>query len=133
MVHNFRASVPVGVAYDIVHDVAQGQGEVVGLALAQHFGEVALGGNVYQQDALSVHSQPSAQIEHGRAFSDTAFLVRYRDYFCVCHMGSSFLYRLAAHKGRRLCNDYLLLLPRGYGTLVTKKKLCRRFILCFPI
>ncbi len=42
-----------------------------------------MGGNVYQKDALAVHSQTCAQVEYGRAFTDAAFLIRYRDYFCV--------------------------------------------------
>ena len=49
-----------------------GQGQVVGRALFQHFGEAALGTYVQQQDLLVGHLKTDPQVVDSGAFLDVA-------------------------------------------------------------
>jgi len=48
--------------YHIVHHIGKGQGQVVGLALAQHFGKVALGAHVQQKNFFALQRKTSSQV-----------------------------------------------------------------------
>jgi len=48
--------------HHIVHHVGKGQGEVVGLALAQHLGEVALGVHIQQQDFFTLQRKTGPRL-----------------------------------------------------------------------
>ena len=49
----------------------------MGLALAQHLGQVALGVHIQQQDFLSLQRKAGSQVVDGGAFADAALLVCY--------------------------------------------------------
>ena len=85
--HDLRVVAGHRPGYHIAHDVGKGQGQVVGLALAQHLGKVALGVYVQQQDFLSVHGKTGPQVIDGCAFTYTPFLVRYTYHLGFHHFG----------------------------------------------
>ena len=74
--------------YYIIQDVDQSQGQVMELALAQHLGQVPLGGHVQQQDQL-----PSCR---RWCFSNAALLILCAYHLCFAIWGVSPFIDLAA-------------------------------------
>ena len=70
---------------------------VVGLALAQHLGQVPLGVCVQHEDFLSVQRKTSPQVIDRRAFANSALLICYTYHLGFRHIGvPSFFIDLAA-------------------------------------
>ena len=55
MMPDFRVPIGWDTADYIVHDIAQRLGQLMGLAQAQHLGQIALGVYIQQQDFLALH------------------------------------------------------------------------------
>ncbi len=60
--HDLRVAARGRPGYHIVHHVGKGQGQVVGLSLAQHLGEVALGVCDQQQDFFALQRKTGPQV-----------------------------------------------------------------------
>ena len=91
VVHDLRVVAGHCSRYYIVQDIGKGEGQIMGLALAQHLGEVALGVHIQQQDFLPLQREAGSQVVDGGAFADAALLVCYADYLWFRHFGGSLL------------------------------------------
>ncbi len=60
--HDLRVAARGRPGHHIVHHVGKGQGQVVGLSLAQHFCEVALEVHVQQQDFLALQNKTDSRL-----------------------------------------------------------------------
>ena len=91
----------------IIHGVDMGQGQVVGLTLAQHLGEVALGVYVQQLDFHSDQRKSYPQVVDSSAFTHTAILICYAYHLGFRRLwGLLFFHRFSSiRRNRRLCMD----------------------------
>ena len=63
----------------------------MGLALAQHLGEIVLGSCIQKQNLFVVQCNASPQVIDGGAFTNAAFLVHYTYHIGFRHIGVSCL------------------------------------------
>jgi hypothetical protein len=90
VVHDLRVVAGHRPGHHVAHSVGEAQGQVVGLALAQHLGQVALGVYVQHEDFLSTHSKTGPQVIDGGAFAHAALLIRYAYHLGFRHIGVPF-------------------------------------------
>jgi hypothetical protein len=104
VVHDLRVVAGHCPGHNIVHGVGKGQGQVVGLALAQHFGQITLGVYVKQENFLSFQRKTGPQVIDSRAFANSALLICYAYHFRFRHFGvPSFHGFSRLRRNRRLC------------------------------
>ena len=77
MVHDLRVVAGHCPGHYIIHAVGKRQGQFMGLALAQHFGEITLGVYVQYQNLLAAHGKTGPQIVDSRAFAVPTLLICY--------------------------------------------------------
>ena len=85
--HDLRVVAGHCPGHNVVHGVGKGQGQVVGLALAQHLGQITLGVYVQQQDFLSFQRKTGPQVIDRCAFANSALLICYTQHFRFRHLG----------------------------------------------
>ena len=104
VLHDLRVAGRLFSGHHIAHDIGKGQGQVVGLALAQHLGQVALGVCVQHQDFLSFQRKTGPQVVDSRAFANSALLICYAYHFRFRHFGGSSFHEFSRlRRNRRLC------------------------------
>ena len=96
VVHDLQVSNWLFPERHAAHDVGEGQEEVVRLALAQHFGQVALRATSSSKTFFPSSAKPAPSIDSG-AFADAALLIRYTYHLGFRYIGvPSFSIDLAA-------------------------------------
>ena len=104
VVHDLRVVAGHCSRYYVVQDIGKGEGQIMGLALPQHLGEVALGVHIQQQDFLPLQREAGPQVVDGGAFADAALLICYADYLWFRHFGVPSFHRFSRlRRNRRLC------------------------------
>ena len=103
MMQDFRVPVCVDACYNVIHDIGKRQRHIMGLSLAQHFGQIALRVHVQQQNLFSVDGQSRTDTVDAGAFADAALLIGDGYDLCFRHLGLLLFIYSAAHIGERLC------------------------------
>ena len=70
--------------YDIAHNIAQCQRQIIRLSQPQHFRKVSLGIYIHKQNLFAVCGQTCAEIKYRGTFTHTALLVGNSNDFCFC-------------------------------------------------
>ena len=86
--HDLRVSGWLCPGHYVVHGVGKAQRQLVGLALAQHLGQVALGVYVQQENFLSFQRKTGPQVVDSRAFANSALLICYAYHSHGDHTGA---------------------------------------------
>ena len=68
---------------------------VVRILKAERHGQIRLGVEIDQKNVVALSYKPGSQVDGGGGFPDTAFLIRYCDYFC--HWVTSLFYRRCSY------------------------------------
>ncbi len=95
VVHDLRVVTGHCPSHNVVHGVGKGQGQVVGFALAQHFGQITLGVYVQQENFFPVQRKTGPQVVDGGAFANAALLICYAYHFRFRHFGGSSFHRFS--------------------------------------
>ena len=83
VMHDLQVVVGHRPGHNVVHSVGKGQGQVMGLALAQHLGQIPLGVYAQHQDSLSLQRKTGPQVVDGGAFANPALLVCYTLFYLI--------------------------------------------------
>ena len=104
VVRDLRVSGWLCPGHYIIHGVCKAQRQLVGLALAQHLGQITLGVYVQQENFLSFQRKTGPQVVDSRAFANSALLICYAYHFRFRHFGVPSFHRFSRlRRNRRLC------------------------------